>query len=164
MGVVKFMQRDVITGARGELNAAAAAAEYAANAQTVEEEMVAVAEVMRHTRAIQLGMTIAQISGLGGPPSDHERLPLLDEGHAFGQVEARIPENLFWGLYHQKDFGPEGFFSDEGIRDLKRDFPFIRTKTVSGKTTVGWRAAGARDEQRRKCGARFGRGTIEFAK
>lgn len=156
---------------RGELEAAAIAAEFAANATTAEEEMRAVTMLLRHDRALKLGLMKARLQQFTNPAPKHERLPLMDEGHEFGRVEARVPEELFWGLYFQKDFGPDGFYSDEGIRDLNRDYPVCRTKTVSGKATSGWTPASQsgkrspRPDRRAESGkVHFGPGTFVPAK
>lgn len=147
---------------KGELNAAAVAAEYAANATTIEQEMQAMTQLMQHQNALQVGLAATRMAQFSNPAPGHERLPLLDEGHEFGRVVARVPEDLYYSLYYQKDFGPDGFHSDEGIRDLNKHFPVCRTKTVSGKTVVGWTPDKTR--ARRSGNVNFGRGTISFAK
>lgn len=121
-----------------DLLAAAEVAEFAAEAQTAEQQMAAMTQVLQYQRAIQIGLTAARMNRLGNAPANNERLPLLDDGHEFGRVAARIPEDLFWTLYHQRDFGREGLFSEDGLKDVLRDFPMCRVKTVSGKITVGY--------------------------
>jgi hypothetical protein len=146
-----------------EFNAAAEAAEFAANAQNLEQEMAAMTQLMRHQRTIELATTAARLDRFGGPPPDHERLPLMDEdGYEYGRVVARIPEALFYGLEFQKDFGPDAFHTDEGIRDICKAFPVCRTKTVSGKTTVVVNSK-FKIKNSKRGGVRFGRGTMAWA-
>jgi len=71
-------------------------------------------------------------------------LPLRDEGEDYGRVEARVPATMFFQLMQQKNFGYEGFTSDEGMRDLLRDFPQCRVKTVSGNVVGVGFGAGTR--------------------
>jgi hypothetical protein len=159
----KAMNTQPINISRGELEAAAIACDFAANATTAEEEMQAMTQILRHQRAIQLTLAAQDLSRYGGPPPDHERLPIRDDGDDIGFVVARIPEKLYWGLYFQKDFGPEGFTSDEGLRDITKHFPVCRTKTISGKTSTGWRANSAASRQGRPASVRFAPGVIELA-
>lgn len=73
------------------------------------------------------------------PQSVHnERLPLMEDGHEFGRVVARIPKAAYFHLLQQKNFGQDGMFSDDGMKDLLKAFPQCRVKTVSGKITSGW--------------------------
>ena len=83
----------------------------------------------------------ASLEKYAGRP-DGEVLPLLEDGHAWGEVEARIPKDFFGQLLAKKSFGVEGLTSDEGIRDIVKAHPCCRVKTVSGRTTVGWREEG----------------------
>ncbi len=69
---------------------------------------------------------------------DNQALPLCDEGHEFGRVEARIPITLAGNLLARKGFGYEGLMSDEGIKDILRDNPVCRVETISGVTRSGW--------------------------
>jgi hypothetical protein len=148
-----------------QFNAAAEAAEYAANATTVEQDMVAMTQLLRHQRTIELCQAKQQLDRFGGPPPDHERLPLMDEdGYEYGQVVARIPEALFYGLEFQKDFGRDAIHTPEGIRDICKAFPVCRTKTVSGKTTVAMRTSlKSKGSSPKSRGVNFGRGTIKLA-
>jgi hypothetical protein len=116
--------------------AAARAADQAADAQTREEEMRAVFAVLQHKEAIQIALTNHAIKSLGGPPPGAERLPLRDGNDDYGEVVARVPEALYFGLLQQRNFGPEGFECDEGLRDLHDSMPFTRVKTVSGRASI----------------------------
>lgn len=138
-----------------DLLAAAAAADLAGNAASIQEERRAVMEVLRHREAIQIGLMQAKMNRISQTPRTQERLPVREDGDDIGVVEARIPRELFFHLLQQKNFGWEGLTSDEGMRDLKKTHPVCAVKTVSGKTTVGWR---------RPSGVNFGRGTLVLAK
>lgn len=138
-----------------ELLEAANACDRAADAATVQEERRAVMDVIAHQEAIQIGLITAEMNRRSQTPHTTERLPLRESGDDIGQMEARIPKKLFFHLLQQKNFGYDGLTSDEGMRDLLKAWPSCRVKTISGKTTVGYR---------RKAGMNFGRGTIEFAK
>lgn len=149
----------------GDLLAAAEAAEMAANAETDQQEMAAVMEVMRHKEAIQIGLIQSRMQRCSQSPHAHERLPLREDGDDIGKVEARIPRELFFHLMQQKNFGWEGLTSDEGMRDLMKAHPVCRVKTVSGKTTVSaYVPKGGTSARRKRQGVVFGRGTMEFAR
>ena len=126
-----------------ELLAAAEAADKAANATSEAEEMRAVGEVLAHMGTIQMVLMNRKMQRLSTSPRNNERLPLRDEGDDIGRVEARIPKELYFHLRKQRNFGDEGFNSDEGMRDFLKAFPQCKVKTVSGKTTVGWRQGAA---------------------
>lgn len=81
----------------------------------------------------------ARLERIGGPLPEHERLPLMEDGHEFGRVEARMTKAAYFQLMNQKNFGYEGLTSDEGMRDILKAFPQFRVKTVSGKIVSGWR-------------------------
>jgi hypothetical protein len=136
------------------LIAAADAADRAANATTPQAEYRAVMDVLAHREAMQIGLMTAQMQSLSNARSE-ERLPLRDDGDDIGRVEARIPKALAFHLLQQKNFGWDGLTSDEGMRDLLKTHPACRVKTISGKTTVGYR---------RPVSAVFGRGTLTLAK
>lgn len=142
-----------------ELLAAAEAAERVANAQTPEEQRIADMAMMRHTEAIKIGMMYAKLNRVSETPHLTERLPLRDEGDDFGVVEARIPADLFFRLCQQKNFGQDGFYSDEGIRDIHKAHPFTKVKTVSGKLVVGSAGVPAHRSSGR---VNFGRGTLNL--
>ena len=135
-----------------KLEAAARAADMAAQAETPQEELRAVMEVLAHKEAIQIGMMSAQMARLPGA-SREERLPLREGGDDIGRVESRIPKKLFFHLMQQKNFGWEGLTSDEGQRDLRKTHPACFPKTVSGKIMTGYR----------KARVNFGRGTLNLA-
>ena len=145
----------------GKLLAAANAADMAANAETPQEEMRAVMEVLAHKEALQIGLIGAQMAKLPGS-SREERLPLREGGDDIGRVESRIHKRLFFHLMQQKNFGWEGLTSDEGQRDLRKTHPACFPKTVSGKTTVPV-GASFTNNFRRKAGFVFGRGTLNLA-
>lgn len=82
----------------------------------------------------------ARMQRSAGRP-DGEALPLRDEqGEEWGVVEARIPAALAYNLAQRPGFGWEGLTSDEGMRDLLRDNPQCRVKTV-GRIQSGWTGA-----------------------
>lgn len=141
---------------------AAAAAERAAAAGTLQEEMRAVYDVLRYREEIQIATTNLALARVSGPAPKHERLPLRDEnGEDYGEVVARIPKGLFFGLRQQKNFGDAGLSDDSGIRDLLKAFPVCRVKTVTGKTTVAVKSdLPSRRSNRR---VQFGRGTLKLA-
>jgi hypothetical protein len=116
-----------------QLLAAAEAAERVANAQTPEEQRIADMAMMRHTEALKIGLMYAQLNQVSETPHVTECLPVRDEGDDIGVIEARIPAELFYRLCQQKNFGQEGFYSAEGIRDIQKAHPFTKVKTVSGK-------------------------------
>jgi hypothetical protein len=151
-------------GARGaiqakELLAAAAAAEAAAVAQSPEEQAAAVARVLAHQEAIQIGLMNAQIRRVS-ERFQTEALPLREGGDDFGQLTARIPRDLFFHFAQQRNMGWDGLYTDEGLRDVLKAFPQCRVKTVSGKTMVG--SSGARSASR-PTKVVFGRGTLNLA-
>lgn len=76
---------------------------------------------------------LARCAGNGMP----ERKPLMEDGHEWGRVEASIPRTMFFQLMQQKNFGYEGLTSEDGIKDILRDYPQCRVKTVSGKAVIG---------------------------
>jgi len=141
---------------RNDLLAAAAAADLAATAQTPEQERAAVYAILRHREALAIGAMYAQLNSWSATPHVRERLPLRDDGDDLGQVEARLPAELVFRLGLQPNFGWDGLHSDEGMRDLLKAHPCCRVKTISGKTTVGWR----RPQPRRAC--HFERGTLDL--
>lgn len=141
-----------------QLLAAADAAERVANAQSPEEQRIADMAMMRHTEALKIGMMYARLNRVSDTPHLTERLPLRDEGDDIGVVEARIPQELVFRLCQQKNFGPDGFYSDEGIRDIHKAHPFTKVKTVSGKLMVGSAGVPARSSGR----VNFGRGTLNL--
>jgi hypothetical protein len=141
-----------------KLLAAARAADMAAEAQTPQQELRAVMEVLQHREAMQIGLITAGMNRLSQTPRETERLPLREDGDDIGRIEARIPKNLFFHLMQQKNFGWDGFSSDEGMKDFLKTHPACRVKTVSGKITVGYGSQSAR-----KPGVKFGRGTLNLA-
>lgn len=147
---------------RQKLLAAAQAAEIAAAADTPEAEMRAVMAVWEHKEAIQIGLITERMQRLSQTPHVHERLPLVADGDDFGRVEARIPKDLFFHLAQQRNFGMDGFTSDEGMRDLLQTHPACKVKTISGKTTVGY--TGGAQRSARPTRAVFGPGTMTFAR
>jgi hypothetical protein len=154
-----------------QFNAAAEAAEFAANSTSVEQDLVAMTRLLRHQRTIELCQAKQALDRFGGPPPDHERLPLMDDsGYEYGRVVARIPAALFYGLEFQRDFGREAFHTKEGIEDICKAFPVCRTKTVSGKTVVAFSdktpnrvKPGGHAVNTKSRGVTFGRGTIRLA-
>ncbi len=147
-----------------KLLAAAQACELAAEAPAgSEQELRAVYAVLQQREAMQIGLIQSEMGKLSGPLPGHERLPLRDEGYDFGEVEARVPKKLFWHLMQQKNFGWDGFTSDEGMRDLLKAYPACRTKTVSGKTTVAVTSHLGKGSRRAAGRVNFGRGTLQLA-
>lgn len=124
-----------------ELLAAADALDTAADASGVQQERQAIRAVLAHKEAIQIGLMQARMRRCAETPHVHERLPLRDEGDDIGYVQARIPKDLLFHLGMQDNFGWDGIFSDEGMRDILKAYPVCKVKTVSGKTTVGWRSS-----------------------
>lgn len=135
---------------------AANAADQAAEAVTPEAERAAVMAVMREKEAMQIGLMYARLKRVSENPHLQERRPLRDDGDDIGVVEARIPAELLFRLGKQKNFGWEGVFSDEGMRDIHKAHPFTKVKTVSGKITSGYGS-------KRTGRVQFGRGTMTFA-
>ena len=143
--------------------AAARAADLAANATSNEAEMAAVMGVLAHREELQIALTNRALARFNGAPPGHRRLPLRDEGHEFGRVEARIPDALYFGLRGQKNFGEDGLFSDEGMRDVLKAYPCCRVETVSGKTTVGYMGKSRKQKvETRNRRWNFGRGTLDL--
>lgn len=145
---------------RKQLLGAARAADLAAAAETPQQEYAAVMEVLRHKEAIEIGLIQAAMNRCSTAPRLEERLPLRENGDDIGRVEARIPKRLFFHLLQQRNFGYEGLTSDEGMRDLKKAFPVVNVKTVSGKTTVAMNGCALRSRKQR---VNFGRGTLSLA-
>lgn len=137
-----------------ELLAAAEAAERAANSDSEEERMRAVMLVLQYKEQLKLGLLQQQMQRIAPTHRAQDRLALEVDGDYFGRVEARVPKDLAWHLMQQKNFGQEGFYSDEGMRDLKKAYPQVRVNTISGKTVVASRQADARKR------VVFGRGTL----
>lgn len=103
------------------------------------EHLPEVCRVLEDRQVFNCAQHEAKVRRFGDQTPGHERLPLMDEdGYEFGRVLARIPTTEFFQLMQQKNFGYEGLNSDEGLRDLLRDRPHCRVKTVSGKTVVGY--------------------------
>lgn len=138
-----------------ELLAAAAAAEQAATATNEEEQMRAVMTVFAHKEAVKLALVNQQLQAVAATHRGQDRLALEVDGDYFGRVEARVPQELAWHLLQQRNFGQEGFYSDEGMRDLVKAYPQCRVNTISGKTVVASRQADARRKR-----VVFGRGTL----
>ena len=143
---------------------AAQACERAATAGTLAEQRAADFEVLRHKEAIQVGLIQAEMAKHSQSPHALEALPLAVEGDDFGRVRRRMPADLFFHLMQQKNFGWEGMTSEEGQRDLDKAYPTTTVKTISGRTTVGWRGP-ARDARppKSKTSFVFGRGTLNLA-
>lgn len=140
---------------------AAAQCDRAAAAIGSEQELAEVMRVLQYREEIAIAETNARIGAVAKTSMrQKELLPLRDEGDDFGRVEARIPRDLFFGLRQQKNFGEEGFFSDDGMKDFAKEYPQFMVKTVSGKLTVGYASKAGRNTSR----VRFGRGTMTFAK
>lgn len=78
----------------------------------------------------------ARMGRAAGRP-DNEALPLTDGGYEFGRVEARIPLTMAFNLAQRDGFGWEGLMSDAGMKDLLRDNPQCRVRTV-GRIQSGW--------------------------
>ncbi len=134
---------------RNRFLAAAAVVDRAADAVGSPRELDEQMKALRYMEEIQIAMTNERINrGAATRARQKELLPLRDEGDDFGRVEARIPEDLFFGLMHQRNFGLDGFTSDEGMRDFGKSFPQYICRTVSGKITVGY--GGRRTSARRR--------------
>lgn len=100
-------------------------------------------ETLQQRELVSLARHEARMRRCAGRP-DREVLPLRDAEGEFGEIEARIPKTLFYNLLTRDNFGWDGLLSDEGMRDILRDNPQCRVKTVSGKTVVGWRGPSRR--------------------
>jgi len=124
--------------------------------------------VMREKEAMQIGLMYARLAKVSDNPHQHERLPMRDDGDDIGVIEARIPADLLFRLGQQKNFGWDGIYSDEGMRDIVKAHPFTKVKTVSGKTTVPvtWQTEGGgqRSEVRLRKKVNFGRGTLDLTR
>lgn len=94
-------------------------------------------DAFKRREVLELARHEERMMRTAGRP-DNEALPLMDDGHEWARVEARIPKTLFWNLAMRDGFGWEGLSSDEGIRDILRDHPQCRVKTVSGRAQSGW--------------------------
>ena len=140
---------------------AAEAADRAADARTPQEEMRAVIEVFKYKEAMQIALMNQKVRRVAESHRAQERLPLIDEGHPYGRVEARIPKDLFFHLMRQRNFGWDGFCDNGGMKDFLKAFPQCRVKTISGKTAVGW-TRGGQSRQRKPC-ARFAPGVLNLA-
>ena len=104
----------------------------------------------------------------GNPMSKNGALPLTDDGEEFARVEANVPAALAMEFQNRKGWGPETFSTDAGMKEFLRCYPQFKVKTVSGKIQSGWRGE-SRDgreggEGRKRSGAVFGRGTMNYAK
>ena len=143
---------------KASLLEAANACDRAAAAVGTEAEMVEVMRVLRHREAMQIVLTNAKVNRVATTAMrQKELLPLREGGDDYARVEARIPRGLLYGLMHQKNFGYDGFMSDEGLRDFAKSYPQFMVKTVSGKKVFGYRG------RSRKSRVNFGRGTMTFA-
>lgn len=145
---------------------AAAAADAAAAAETPEQERAAVMAVMREKEAMQIGLMYARLAKASDNPHLQERLPVRESGDDIGVVEARIPADLLFRLGQQKNFGWDGVYSNEGMRDIIKAHPFTKVKTVSGKTTVpvNWNKNNriSHEQPPRRGKINFGRGTLDL--
>lgn len=141
-----------------------------ADAVGTEAEIAELMKVLHYKEELQIATTNMAVNGAGRgrnlkvAATDTRCLPLRDDGDDFGRVEARIPKKLFFSLMKQRNFGYEGFTSDEGMRDFKKAYPQFAVETVSGKTVVGWEGEGKAKGRRLKAKVNFGPGTMEFAK
>jgi len=110
---------------------------------TAVQDLVEVLQEQERFELAKLNM------GLNGrvnvsPGGRAEALPLTDDGDEWGRVEARIPKALFFNLMQQRTagggerLGYEGLLSDDGMKDVLRDFPQCRVETVSGKIVSGY--------------------------
>lgn len=98
-------------------------------------------KILENRQVLNCARQMARLNRANGRPNN-EALPLRENGEDFGRVEARIPATMFMQLMQQKNFGYEGLTSDDGMKDLLRDFPQCRVKTVSGRVTVAGGFAG----------------------
>jgi hypothetical protein len=146
---------------RETLLQAAAAADRAAAATDPEEERRAVMEIMRQKEALKIGLMYAELDRISQTPHQQVRKPLADDGDDIGVVEASIPAELFFRLGRQDNFGFDGFYSDEGMKDVLKAHPFCKVRTVTGKTVVGY--TGGRAATRGRNRVNFGRGTLNLA-
>lgn len=107
---------------------------------TIKPEYLAeMCQVLTDHQLQHLAFYNERVARTGGPLPRHERLPLTDhDGYEFGRVVAQVPKTEFFTLLKQHNFGMEGFTSEEGLRDLLRDRPHCRVKTVSGKIMAGY--------------------------
>jgi hypothetical protein len=74
-------------------------------------------------------------------------LPLRDGGDEFGQMVARVPRDLYFHLLQQRNFGAEGFQSDEGVRDLLKAYPQCGVTTVTNKIQTGYTGYGGENRR-----------------
>lgn len=159
MQLVNSQPAGANTGLRArDLLAAADACDRAAEAASPEQQARAVMEVLAHQETIKIGLMTARVQRIAGSHSDQVRRPLSAEGDDFGRVEARVPKDLLFHLSQQPNFGWDGLYSDEGMKDLLKAFPQCRVRTESGKLQVGY---GSKRAPRSR--VQFGRGTITFA-
>lgn len=135
--------------------AAADACDRVASAGSVAEQRAADYAAAGHMEAIQVGLTLAELQRHSVSPHRRQCLPVRCEGEDIGRVESRIPKRVFFHLLKQKNFGFEGLASDEGQRDLRRQWPQFAVETVSGRPTVGYRRRAARRWH-------FGPGTLDL--
>jgi metal-dependent amidase/aminoacylase/carboxypeptidase family protein len=119
---------------------AASAAERAAAAVGTEAELAETMKVLRYMEEIEIALVNqAALAVSQTPRQTMERLPLRESGDDIGRIEARIPKNLAFRFMKQRNFGEDGFYSDEGMRDFLKAYPQYAVRTVSGKTVVGYR-------------------------
>jgi hypothetical protein len=83
----------------------------------------------------------ARMRRLGGAPGS-ERIPLRDEhGEEFGRIEARIPAALFYNIGLREGYGFQAWEDEGFLKDVLRDHPQLRVKTVqpNGRVVTGYR-------------------------
>ncbi len=98
-------------------------------------------QILQNRQVLNCARQMAKLNRCAKRPNN-VALPLREDGQDFGRVEARIPATMFMQLMQQKNFGYEGLMSDDGMKDILRDFPQCRVETVSGKVTVASGFAG----------------------
>jgi hypothetical protein len=151
------------TKQREELLSAAETCERLARSSSVQEERREMAKLIIHEHTIKAGLMAQKMKQLGGLTlSGHEerRKPIQIEGQDWAYVESRMPAEMWWHLYKQPNYGWEGLRSDEGQRELRKAYPVLFPKQVTGKISVGWRNNPMTEK---KVVVKFGPNTINLA-
>lgn len=130
------------------------------SAQTIraaaqEDRLEELAAICAHVITEDHARADAHLNRFAGNPLN-EALPLRDDGEDFAIVEANVPSAVAMAIETDPRFGPDYLKDPSGMKEFLKYHPQCRVKTVSGKTTVGWREK----TQRR---VTFGRGTIQLA-
>ncbi len=126
---------------REDLLTAAKNCEKYAKAETIQEERMAMADIVASEHIINAALMAKRMKQFGGltmTGRQEERRPIQVEGQDWAYVESRMPADIWWHLYKQKNYGWEGLKSNEGQKELRKAYPVFFPKQVSGKMQVGW--------------------------